>query len=92
MGTILMKIFGVFDLFCSLSILYPILPEPVIVKLGSLLTLKGLVFAMTTADVASIIDIFCGIYIVAFAFGYVFSPISFIVIIYLVQKGLFSLV
>tara|TARA_Y100000034_G_C6750171_1_gene333381 strand:- start:213 stop:482 length:270 start_codon:yes stop_codon:yes gene_type:complete len=84
------KILGFGDFLVIIAMLFfPFLPLKWILYAAGYLILKGGLFAFS-GDVASILDIISGIYIVLFAFGFSLNFFSVIVGIYLGQKFLVS--
>ena len=90
----LIKLLGVLDvmvaiLFFANNTFFRFLPTVIVLIIALYLIIKGLIFVLS-ADVASIIDIICGIIIIASAFSVLPKLVAVIVAIYLVQKGVFS--
>jgi hypothetical protein len=85
------KIMGVGDFIAIILILFaPVLPMKVILYGAAWLILKGGIFAMT-GNIVSMLDVLCGLWTVALAFGAHSSTITIIVIIFLGQKVVFSM-
>lgn len=77
-------------LILILHVKFGVFPFPVVLVHGIYLGFKGLLFAKS--DVASKIDLLCGIYIILVAFGlFANSTIALIILIWLMQKAVFAL-
>jgi len=89
------KILGILDLFSALIfILYcytPIKSHTLLLICAIYLLIKGLIFFLMK-DFASLIDIICGIIFIITLLLILPMPIIAIASIFLIQKGLFSLV
>lgn len=87
------KILAIVDLVAVFAILAaPILPTKVIIYCAGYLIMKGGFFAITSYDIASILDVICGIIIILLAFGISHGTVNIIVLLYLIQKAVFSFV
>ncbi|HIG95890.1 TPA: hypothetical protein HA249_03290 [Candidatus Woesearchaeota archaeon] len=89
----LAKLLAIVDLVAVFAILAsPILPTKVIMYCAGYLILKGGLFAITSYDIASMLDVICGIIIMLLAFDISNGTVNLIVLLYLVQKILLSFV
>ena len=85
------KIMGVGDFIAIILILFaPVLPMRIVLYGAAWLILKGGLFAIT-GNIVSMLDVLCGLWTVALAFGAHSSTITIIVIIFLGQKVVFSM-
>ena len=88
---VIARILGIGDLFAAVLILLSGFISPGITLLGAKwLILKGGIFAFS-GNMASFIDVICGIYIIFLAYGWSSTYITVVVFIWVVQKGLASL-
>ena len=88
----IVRALGLGDLITVLIVIFAqSLPHKAIIYGAFFLLLKGGLFFMMTRDIASIIDFTVGIYMVFLAFGAYSQFFHFLSIIFLGQKGLFSL-
>jgi len=90
----IIKIFGILDLITAvifgLSHFFHFIPKTMMFIIAGYLIIKGAIF-LFSKDIASVIDIGCGIVILLSVFLSI-SPLIFIItLIFLIQKGLFSL-
>lgn len=90
----IIKILGVCDIISGLLIflnsMYNFIPETIMLVAGFYLLIKGIVFVIGK-DFASIIDVICSLVIfisLAYSIPYFISVIIFV---FLLQKGIFSL-
>ncbi len=90
----IVKIFGILDLIAGisfwLSIMFKIIPQGFLILLAFYLIAKGTAF-LISKDVASILDIIAGIIIFLSFSLQLPTMIVTIVTVYLLQKGVFSL-
>jgi len=90
----IIKIFGVLDLIAAiifgLSYCFHFIPKTMMFVIAGYLILKGGIFLLTR-DIASIIDVGCGIIIILSVFFNISHLIFIVTLIFLIQKGLFSL-
>jgi len=91
----LVKLLGVLDIFIAICFwifaVFEIIPGRFIMALGIVLLVKGLIFIIGFS-VASILDIVAGLLVILASSTDVPHIINIIVALFLVQKGLFSLV
>ena len=95
----IMKLLGVADLIIALLFFLnntfdksdAWLPNSIILWAGIVLLVKG-IFFLIFLDFASIIDIVCGLIIILSAFMSIYWLLAFLVAVFLVQKGLISIV
>lgn len=91
----IVKLLGILDLFIAVCFwifaVFEIIPNEFIMALGIVLLIKGLVF-IVGASPASILDVISAIIIIIASSVEVPHVINIIVALFLVQKGLFSLV
>ena len=91
----IIKILGIADILSSvlffISTLSDAFPHKIILTIAIYLMLKGIIFAIL-ADFASILDIICGIIIAVSIFANLPVLLIFIICIFLIQKGIFSLI
>lgn len=92
---VLVKIMGIVDLLAAVLFwifaFFGIIPKSGIMLIAFYLLIKGAVF-LISADVASILDIVCSLLIfIALSFSLP-KILVFIVVLFLLQKGFFSLV
>ena len=86
------KILGVLDLITAIILIFNgAFAQSIILFGAKYLLLKGGLFAFM-GDKASIIDFFCGVYMVLVAYDMGFSLATVLVAIFLVQKSAFSLI
>ena len=85
-----LKLFGLLDLIAATSLLFLISGrgEVFAITLAFYLLIKGLFFL---PDLSSFLDLFGGFYIALFILGIGFSFLSWFFVIWLAQKGIFSL-
>jgi|ETNmetMinimDraft_2_1059921.scaffolds.fasta_scaffold269888_1 hypothetical protein len=87
----IVKLLGGFDLIAVIIIFFSaIFPQKLILYAAGYLLFKGIIFAMG-GDIASIIDVLCGVYVVLLSYGISSTLVTVIVLVYLVQKVAFSL-
>jgi len=85
-----LKLFGLLDLIAATSLLLLVFGKGEIfaITFAFYLLIKGLIFL---PDPSSFLDLFSGFYIALFILGIGFSFFSWFFIIWLAQKGIFSL-
>ena len=82
---------GVGDLIALILILFaPVFPKQIILYGAAYLIVKGGIFAYT-GNIVSMLDVACGLYAVAVAFGHSSSLLTVLVVIFLAQKFVFSM-
>lgn len=91
----IVKILGILDILAALSFwlsaVFNIIPDSLILLIAIYLIVKGIIFIISQ-DIASILDILSGLIIYAsLSFNLPFF-ISLIVVLFLIQKGIFSLI
>ena len=84
------KILGIMDLISAATFLIP-LPKTIVLLAATYLIVKGILFSLGD-DVASYFDVAIGIYLLVFSFGLALTVISVISALFLLQKGLLSLI
>ena len=84
------KILGIMDLISAATFLIP-LPKTIVLLAATYLIVKGILFSLGD-DVASYFDVAIGIYLIVFSFGLSLTVISVISALFLLQKGLLSLI
>ena len=88
-------ILGILDLISALILglkfVFSSFPDKIVIIAAIYLIVKGALFLMSK-DFASIIDIFCGIVLIFSAFMIIPFPIFALTLVFLVQKGIFSLI
>ena len=78
------------DVVALLAVLFsPLLFSPLLAAAGFLLFLKGVIFVWSL-DIASFLDMTCGLFLVAFALGFSVILIKVLIILYLAQKLVIS--
>ena len=82
-------IMGILDLVC-MALLFVGFTE-LMPYAGMYLIIKGLLFAMM-GDWMSWVDVSIGLYLILMCFGISWGVITFLCVIYLAQKSLFSLI
>jgi len=88
----LVKLLALLDLGAVIAVLAaPILPQKMMLYAGAYLMGKGGFFAMS-GNIISILDVICGILILLLAFGISHSTINLFIIIFLIQKIIFSFI
>ena len=91
----IVKILGLLDIFSAvifwLSALFNFIPDSFILLAGFYLIAKGVVF-LISKDIASIIDVICGVLILVSANMVLPFIIVSIISLFLIQKGIFSIV
>ena len=86
------KILGLGDFVMALITMFsPVFSQGVILLAAKYLILKGGIFAIMM-DKASILDVACGVYLLAVAYGFSWSIATIIVTLFLVQKSAFSFI
>ena len=94
----LIKLFGVLDLLTAIVFLinnnfdkaHNWFPNSIVLILAVYLLLKGIFFVLIL-DFASLIDIICAVIILISLYIWITPILAFLVIIFLAQKGIFSL-
>lgn len=87
----IVKFLGGLDFLAVIVIFFSsIFPQKALMYAAGYLLFKGGFFAMG-GDIASILDILCGIYVIFIAYGISSTVITVVVLIYLMQKVVFSL-
>jgi hypothetical protein len=91
----IVKILGILDLLAAIFFwvfgLFGIIPQSIIFAFAFYLLIKGTIFLITAERFASILDIACGV-IMFLAISFSMPEIvTILVALYLVQKGIFSL-
>ena len=87
----IVKILGGLDFIAVVIIFFSSLfPQKVMLYAAGYLLFKGVLFAMG-GDIASMLDILCGVYAVFLSYGISSTIITAVVLIYLMQKVVFSL-
>ncbi len=85
------KLLGLIDIAAVITLFFArFLPTDVIMTVGMLLCMKGILFA-STMNAISVVDAIAGIYIGLFVYGVQSHIITMFFLIFLGQKGLFSL-
>lgn len=89
------KILGIFDIFVGLvfifSEIFNFVSSSFVMFLALFLLLKGIFFIVIDFDMISLLDVICGIFILISTAGVIPSLIIYIISIFLIQKGIFSL-
>jgi len=90
----IIKIFGILDIISAiifgLSYYFHFIPRTLMFIIAGYLILKGAIF-LFTMDIASVIDVGCGVVILLSVFLSISHLIFIITLIFLLQKGIFSL-
>ena len=91
----IVKLFGILDIFAGLVLIFSEIFNLVlgafVVFLAVFLLLKGIFFIITDLDIISFLDVICGIFILFLITGDISSLIVYLIAVFLVQKGVFSL-
>ena len=91
----IIKILGILDLIAAvifgLSYYFHFVPRGLMFFIAGYLILKGGIFLLTK-DIASVIDVGCGVVVLVSVFFSVSMLVFIITLIFLLQKGIFSLV
>ena len=92
----LMKLMPLFDLLTAIVVFLHItfgIFTPTTVMYGAIyLIIKGLIFSLSK-DFASMVDLFCGMYIMLVVFaGLSVGLLNIVILIWLLQKGLFGMI
>ena len=88
----IVKILGIGDLFAAvIGAAAGFLPEAIVLLAAKWLILKGGIF-MFSGNYASFFDILCGVYFIFLAYGWGFSFLTVIIIVWIAQKGIASLI
>lgn len=88
----IMKIMGIMDFIAVVGILFAfIMPAKLLFYIGAYLIIKGGTFAYL-GNIVSLIDVFCGLYALLLIAGVSFTVVTVLVLLYLAQKALFSLI
>lgn len=91
------KLFGIADIFIAAIFLLSLFgdsgwfPYQIVIAAGIILLIKGLLFVVFR-DFASMIDVVCSVIILSSVWISIPILLSILVIIFLVQKGIFSLI
>ena len=90
-----MKILGVIDLIIAVlfsinGFYFKFLPSNILLIMALYLIIKGLIFVLS-ADVASALDIVCGLIILSAILFTIPKALIVIVVFYLIQKAIFSM-
>lgn len=91
-----MKILGFIELIFAIIVgghlLYSIFPREIVFLIVVYILIRGVLFAISSKDMASIIDILFGVYVLLALYGFFSnSVITIAFTVWLAQKGLFSL-
>jgi len=90
----IIKIFGVLDLISALifglSYYFHFIPKTMMFFISGYLIIKGAIF-LFSKDIASFIDVGCGLVLLFSVFLNISHIVFIITIIFLAQKGIFSL-
>jgi len=91
LAMVVARILGIGDLIAASMIILSSFLSPPITLLGAKwLILKGGIFAFA-GNMASFIDVLCGIYVIFLAYGWSSTFLNVITFIWIAQKGLASL-
>ena len=90
------KILGIGDVFAGIIAIASwfdnsLIPIALVFLAAKWLMIKGAIFAFS-GNYASFIDILCGIYLIALGYGWGFGFVTVFVVIWIMQKGLASLI
>lgn len=90
------KLLGIGDILAGLVAIAAafdnsLVPIAIIFLAAKWLMIKGAIFAFS-GNYASFVDILCGIYLIALGYGWGISFFTVIAIIWIMQKGLVSLI
>ena len=90
------KILGIGDVFAGLIAIaswydHSLLPIALVFLAAKWLIIKGAIFAFS-GNYASFVDILCGLYLIALGYGWGFGFFTVLTIIWIMQKGLASLI
>jgi len=91
----MIKALGVIDGVCAVLFVisqFFTLPAMVFYVTGGYLIAKGTLFTVMAQDIASILDIICGLYALSISIGFIWPWFTTIVSLYLLQKAAFSLI
>ncbi|MGM5488259.1 MAG: hypothetical protein ACQESG_04890 [Nanobdellota archaeon] len=87
----MLKILGVIDLLVGTIVLFwALFPGQLLLYISVYLLLKGFLFALF-GDPLSWLDVLAGLYVLLLGFEISFGIVTILCVIYLLQKGLFSL-
>ena len=91
----LLKILGIFDGVCTvvfiLTHFFPVSPGLLYI-VGFYLLIKGVLFTIFFKDIASMLDMGCGLYALMIIMGFYNAFITTIAALYLAQKSILSIV
>ncbi|MFO7710970.1 MAG: hypothetical protein R6V53_04350 [Candidatus Woesearchaeota archaeon] len=88
----MLKLLGIFDLFIGVVVLFWVLfPGQFLMYIAFYLLFKGFTFAFF-GDMLSWLDVVIGLYMILLTFEISFGLVTILSVIYLLQKGLFSLI
>jgi hypothetical protein len=88
----LVKLLGILDLFIAIMIFaHTNVSKKALLIIGFYLIIKGLLFGIME-DIASYVDIGVGVYVLLMAAGFSLGIFTVIAGLYLIQKGLLSIV
>jgi hypothetical protein len=91
----LLQLLGLFDTVCIIIFVltqFFSIPDKALYIIGAYLIIKGVLFTVMSKDIASIIDLICGLYALSIVLGFFNPIITLIVILYLAQKVVFSFI
>lgn len=87
----IVKILGLLDLVCVAALATAkFLPHQVIMQIGMLMTMKGIIFS-SMRNLISVLDACAGIYLGLSVYGFSNKWLTLFFILYLGEKGIFSL-
>jgi hypothetical protein len=91
----IVKILGIMDIFIAICFwifgIFGLLPSGFILFLGLYLLFKGVIFIVTGPNFPSLLDIICGLIILLSTTIGLSKFIVVILVLFLLQKGIFSL-
>jgi len=91
----IIKILGLVDILAAVIVFlfskFSFIPDLFMYVTGAYLIVKGLIFVLGS-DVASVLDVISGLVVLVMAFYPVHVLIMVIVVFFLIQKGIFSLI
>ena len=89
----IVKLLGFTDILAIVALLgASMLPQISVLIMGLYLIIKGVLFMILGGQLPNILDIICGFYIVTVSYGLSHWVINLIVILYIGQKAIISLV
>ncbi|MBN2422099.1 hypothetical protein JXB41_02640 [Candidatus Woesearchaeota archaeon] len=91
----IVRIFGVFDGICAILFIlthFFSLPDKALFIIAGYLIIKGTLFTVMAKDIASIIDLICGLYALMIVINVYHAIATTLVILWLAEKSIVSFI